>query len=421
MGRSPATPPGATHGSILRGRSAPASSSPGDILRSPVGYLLGVVFSIDAMTALVVIAFGQSYLIETRHAPPAYPAYSLAIYGLVKLLSAPIGGWALDRVRAIFVVLFIVAIELGGFAVIFVTASANGYLLGVALLSTGIAVAWLVVFHALGDTIDASLRGTATAYLGLTSAAATGAGFGIGAIIGETGYWEAAFALGAALAALSFVLLLRLYPRSAPVGHGSDDPHAPEAGRSQAANPGQSEVVAGLIIFAHFVAITATIAVFGPYVLRVLGLTLFTAGLALVPAGAVGALTMIFAGRRSRPGNRLREVALLYTIGAAAAFALAPVTHVWIFVLVAIPLAAAIGGAQPLLNASLLDVSQSSHQTGRTLGWLFFAEGLGSVAGPVLIGSVIAATDVRSGVAALGGLDALIVVLAAAGSRAIRL
>ena len=419
MGRTPASPSGIRSAMPLRNR--PLSSRPGDILRSPIGYLLGVVFSIDAMTALVVIAFGQSYLIETRHAPPAYPAYSLAIYGLVKLLSAPIGGWALDRVRAIFVVLFIVTVELGGFAVIFVTASANGYLVGVALLSTGIAVAWLVVFHALGDTIDAALRGTATAYLGLTSAAATGAGFGIGAIIGETGYWEAAFALGAALAALSFVLLLRLYPRNAPVGHYPEDPLAWETDRAHAANPGQSQLVAGLIIFAHFVAISATIAVFGPYVLRVLGLSLFTAGLALIPAGAVGALAMILAGRRSRPGNRLREVALLYTVGAAAAFALAPITHAWIFVLVAIPLAAAIGGAQPLLNASVLDVSQSSRQTGRALGWLFFAEGLGSVAGPVLIGSVIAATDVRSGVAALGGLDVLIVVLAAAGSRAIRL
>ena len=419
MGRTPASPSGIRSAMPLRNK--PASSRPGDILRSPIGYLLGVVFSIDAMTALVVIAFGQSYLIETRHAPPAYPAYSLAIYGLVKLLSAPIGGWALDRVRAIFVVLFIVAVELGGFAVIFVTASANGYLVGVALLSTGIAVAWLVVFHALGDTIDAALRGTATAYLGLTSAAATGAGFGIGAIIGETGYWEAAFALGAALAALSFVLLLRLYPRNAPVGRYPEDPLAWETDRAHAANPGQSQLVAGLIIFAHFVAISATIAVFGPYVLRVLGLSLFTAGLALIPAGAVGALAMILAGRRSRPGNRLREVALLYTVGAAAAFALAPITHAWIFVLVAIPLAAAIGGAQPLLNASVLDVSQSSRQTGRALGWLFFAEGLGSVAGPVLIGSVIAATDVRSGVAALGGLDVLIVVLAAAGSRAIRL
>lgn len=397
-----------------------ASSNLRDILRSPVGYLLGIVFSIDCMTALIVIAFGQSYLIETRHAPPAYPAYSLAIYGLVKLLSAPIGGWALDRVRAGSVVVFIVTVELSGFAVIFVTASANGYLAGVALLSTGIAVAWIVVFHALGDTIDASLRSTATAYLGLTSAAATGAGFGIGAVIGETNYWESAFALGALLACISFVLLVRLYPRGSQIGREANDEPIEGAGPVNIM-PRESQVVAGLIIFAHFVAITATIAVFGPYVLRVLGLSLFTAGLALVPAGAVGALTMILAGRRSRPGNRLREVAVLYGIGAAAVFGLVPLEHAWVFILVAIPLAAAIGGAQPLLNASLLDVSQSSRRKGRALGWLFFAEGLGSVAGPVLIGGVIAATDVRSGVAALGGLDVLIVVFAAAGSRAIRL
>jgi predicted MFS family arabinose efflux permease len=370
------------------------------------------------MTALVVIAFGQSYLIETRHAPPAYPAYSLAIYGLVKLLSAPIGGWALDKVRAGVVIAVVIAVELGGFAVIFITASANGYLIAVALISTGIAVAWLVVFHALGDTIDASLRGAATAYVGITSAVATGAGFGAAAVIGETGHWEAAFGVGVGLAAVSAILLLRLYPLHLHIGRYHNDLEQLPA-RSRADR--QSQVVAALVIFAHFVATTATIAVFGPFVLRVLGLSLFTAGLALVPAGAAGAITMIALGRRSRPGNRLREVALLYGIGAAAIFGLAAVDHTWVFIIVAIPLAVSIGGAQPLLNASLLDVSQSSQRTGRALGWLFFAEGLGSVIGPVLIGAVIAATDVRSGVIALGALDGLILLLAATGSRAIRL
>ncbi|MGH2632741.1 MAG: hypothetical protein ACRDG3_04960, partial [Tepidiformaceae bacterium] len=100
------------------------------VFRGPLGFLLASVFAIDAMTGLVVIAFGNSYLIETRHAPPEYPAYALGIYGLVKLLSAPVGGWFLDRVRAGTVVVFAVSVELIGLAVILVTASSNGFLVG---------------------------------------------------------------------------------------------------------------------------------------------------------------------------------------------------------------------------------------------------------------------------------------------------
>lgn len=411
----PATPASTTDGPA----STVTSTRLRDQLRSPVGRLLGIVFTIDAMTALVVIAFGQSYLIETRHAPPAYPAYSLAIYGLVKLLSAPLGGWAIDRVRQSHITAFIIASELAGFALVFITASANGYLLAIAFISTGIAVAWLVVFHALGDTIDPALRGAATAYVGITSAIATGAGFGAAALIGETGYWEAAFSLGIVLALVSAVLLLRLHPwgpAHALVHTGEPAPATPARYVDR-----QSQIGAGLVVFAHFVAVTGTIAVFGPYALRVLGLSLFTAGLTLAPAAIIGAITMIALGRRSRPGNRLREIAILYALGAAAVFGLAPVDHAWLFLLVAIPLAISIGGSQPLLNASLLDVSQSSQRTGSALGWLFFAEGLGSVIGPMLIGSVITATDIRTGLIALGAIDCFVVFLAATGSRAIRL
>ena len=60
--------------------------------------LLAAVFSVDALTALGVIAYSNPYLIDIREAPSAYPAHALAIYGFVKLVTAPAGGCFSPRV-----------------------------------------------------------------------------------------------------------------------------------------------------------------------------------------------------------------------------------------------------------------------------------------------------------------------------------
>ena len=370
------------------------------------------------MTALVVIAFSNSYLIDTRHSPPAYPAYALGIYGFVKLVTAPIGGWLLDRVRAGLVVAFVVSVEMLGFAVILATGTAGGFLFGVALLSAGIAMAWLVVFHALGDAIDADVRASATAYVGLTSTAATGAGFAIAAVVGETPYWAAAFVAGIVLAAVSSFVLWQLYPPGRTVGRTLSDADTPDPA---VAVDRRRQFIAGLVIFAHFTAVTGTLAAFGPFVLRTLDLTLLRAGVLLLPAGVVAASAMVIAGKKSTHGNRLREVALLYAICAVSVLLDSAVHHIWLFALIAIPLGLAFAGAQPLLNASLLDVSQAADRTGTVLGWLFFAEGLGSVVGPVVVGVAISVAGVRAGVVTLSIVDSVVVYLAVVGARTTRL
>ncbi len=388
------------------------------ILHSPLGLLLALVFATDAMTSLVVIAFGNSYLIETRHAPASYPAYALGIYGFVKLVTAPIGGWLLDRVRVAVIVMFIYATEAGGLLIILGTGSANGFLVGVGFLSTGIALAWLLVFHALGDASDPDARASATAYVGLVSAAATATGFGLAAVLAQIEWWESAFLAALFMCTASAFLLLRLYPPRSRAGRGHQEP---PAGDTVPPPIGRRRVVAAVVIFMHFVAMTATLAVFGPFILRSLHLSLLRAGFLLTPAAAVAALSMLASGRLSRHGNRLREVAVLYALGALVVLVCAFVHSPWVFAIVAIPLGVALAGAQPLLNASLLDVSHGGSDTGTVLGWLFFAEGLGSVAGPLIIGVVISAAGIREAVVVLSIIESLMVVLAAGSSRATRI
>ncbi len=130
---------------------------------------------------------------------------------------------------------------------------------------------------------------------------------------------------------------------------------------------------------------------------------------------------MVIAGKKSTHGNRLREVALLYAVCAVSVLLESAVHHVWLFALIAIPLGLAFAGVQPLLNASLLDVSHAADRTGTVLGWLFFAEGLGSVVGPVVVGVVISMAGVRAGVVTLSIVDSVVVYLAVVGSRTTRL
>ncbi len=370
------------------------------------------------MTALVGIAFGNSYLIETRHAPASYPAYALGIYGLVKLLTAPAGGWLLDRVRVVLTIGLVYASEATGLLIILVTGTANGFLVGVAFLSAGVALAWLLVFHALGDAFEADVRASATAYVGLVSAGATGAGFGLAAVLGQIDFWQSAFLLALGLATGTALLMLRLHPRGGRAGFGRQQPKSAPAPPSIGH---RKQLVAGVVIFAHFFAVTATIAVFGPFVLRSLHLSLLRAGILLLPASGAAALSMLLMGRISRHGKRFGQVAALYALGAAAILAAAFVHQAWLFAFVAIPLAVAIGGAQPLLNASVLDVSHANESRGAVLGWLFFAEGLGSVAGPLLIGLVISTASIRDAVLALSLLEGAIVVLALYAARTTRI
>ncbi len=386
--------------------------------------LLAAVFSVDALTALVVIAYSNTYLIDIRQAPSAYPAYALGIYGLVKLITAPVGGWVLDRVRMRTVIAFLWGTEASGLALIVTTASARGFLGGVALLSTGIAVSWLVLFHALGDARDATTRASATAYLGLTSAAATAAGFGAAALLSETRHWRLAFGVGFVLATVAAGLMAWMFTgwrRNA----GDDCADSTRATGAAGSPPMEhrTKVIAGTMLFAHFVLVTATIAVFGPFVLRTLSLSLLHSGLLLMPAGLAGAGAMVVVGRRSKHGNRLREVAVLYAVGAVAILTIAGVRDELFFALATIPFAIALGGAQPLLNASLLDVSHANERgnPGRALGWLFFAEGLGSVAGPLLVGGVIAFGGVREGVVAVGLAAGGLAIGALLGSKTVRL
>jgi len=158
---------------------------------------------------------------------------------------------------------------------------------------------------------------------------------------------------------------------------------------------------AALAVFLHFAVATSVAGVFGAFVLRTLDLPLLRGGILLVPAAGAGGLAMLLGGRLSRPGRRLLEVAAVYVAGSAGAAALAFADSEVAFALSALPLGLALGGAVPILNAAVLDVATSSGRTGRSLGWMFLAQGMGTVGGPAVAGGIMALRGPREALAAI--------------------
>ncbi len=377
---------------------------------------LGCVFAIDVLAMLVVVAYGGAYLIRVLDAPPSYPAYALGVYGFVKLLVAPIGGRFLDRAPARVGVVVAVGLNLTGLGFMLGWHQALGYMVGVAFLSAGIAFSWLVVFHVLGVATEPKTRARLTSAMSIVSAVATACGFAGGGLLGES--WQVAFSVGVvcAVVAGSLLYLVADIPpaRAGAIERGAWPGRVAEPVR---AISGRLQAVAAADGLAHSAAIAGVGAVFAPFVLHTLDLTLLEGSILLLPAIGVGATSMYVAGRRSRPGRRLRELAICYSVGAVTLLVLAFVDAWWAFAIVALGLGVAIGGATPLMGATILDVSHGGEQKASVLGWLFFAQGIGSVAGPVLVGLMISLLGVREAVGFLSVFDVGIVALLLVTSR----
>ena len=390
--------------------------------RRPLLMALGAVACIDVLTAMVVLAYGNAYLLRTLHAAPSAPAFALTTYGLVKLLAAPIAGPVVDHARTRTILIGVAAIELAALAIILATHSTPGYFVGVGGLAAGIATSWILAIRALGAAIRIGDRGVAAAYMSMVSGVATGVGFGVAAVVSETGPWWLPFALGVFVALGSVVLLRR---RRSDVPLDEPTPSAAEArataDQMAAAITPFGRIAAASVIFAHFSVMTALLVVFWPFALSLLGLSPLRAALLLVPAAMCGVLVLVVSGRVSRRGQRLRQAAALYALGAGGMAVMAGATNALWFAGAAVLVAPALAGAQPMLMASMIDISHLSRRSGTALGWLFSAEGLGGIAGPALVGIVIELSGVRTAMVAIALGTVLLAGITAAASRIARL
>jgi MFS family permease len=382
-----------------------------------VRFVLAAVFALDALTTLIITGYGNSYLLKTLDAPPSYPAFALGVYGFVRFVAGPAGGWLTDHSRPVVAVAVAGGLQVAGVAVMLAFGTAEAFVAGAAILSAGTTLMWLLVFRALADSVMAAERGVATAYLGLTSAVSIGAGFAAAALLAESAS-SVVFITGIVLGCVSAGLLSQAF--GTPIRRRSI---ADSSTSLQAVSgpPARAELAAATVVFMHFLAVNATVVAFSPFALELLDLTLLKLTALLAPAALAGGLAMLLAGRRSQPGRRMREAMPLYALGAVALL-LATLASDWIWFgtgMVAVGIA--MGGTTPLLNSSRIDLSTAGPRPGQVLGRLIFAEGLGSVVGPILIGLVISTGDIRAGAVVAAAAFAVLALLTGAASRAVRL
>lgn len=379
------------------------------------GLLLRVlisVFVLDLLTAFIVVGFGNAYLVRVLQAPLAYPAFALTVYGTVKLLAAPFAGRLVDRASSELVAVVVVVLEASGIGVMLFTGTAEGYIVGVALLSAGTVLGWLLVLRRLGEALEPGVRGSAGAALALAGSAGLGGGLGFAALLAEHSEPRVAFAAGLLVALSSLFALRRIGSAPAPpIGGGGAWREAPT----------RRELAAGLVLFAHLGTVGSIAVTFGPFVLGELGKTLLQMAFLLTPAMAAALLGLVIAGRWSRHTTRLREAAPLYAVAAAAALVCASTNDPWWFALGAMPLGGAIGAASPVVNAARIDVASTARAPGSVLARLSIAEGLGEASIPFLAGLAINVGGPRAGMVAVGLALAVISMLTAVAARVTRL
>ena len=365
--------------------------------RSTIVPAVAAAYLLDVVFAGCVIGYGSRYLLHELHSSSAYPGYALAIYGLLKLVGALVGGRLMDASGILVAVALSAMAEVAAFATILVSGSAGGYLAGVAMLSFGIEIAWLVVFRAIGDASESDRRASLTAAMSVVALAALGSGILLSILLARTTSSSPSFLLTGAMAVVSTVLLVQLsaHTRLAP------PTAAPRLDRRRFS---EFRALLPLLVAAHFAVLAGSLAVYTPYVLRRLDLDLFHAGLVAAPAAIVAAAAMWLVGNRSRPGRRLAEASGWYVVAAIAMFISAHTHSLVAFGLLAIPLGAALAVTTPLMTAGLIDSAATSESPGSAFGALFFMEGLGGIAGPALVGAAISLKGISMGATLIGVL-----------------
>jgi MFS family permease len=377
---------------------------------------LATAFSLDLLTALIVFAFSNSYLVQVLHAPPSYPAFAMGVWGAVKLISSPPGGWVADHLPGGWAGGLAAAAHALGILIMLFSGTGEGYIIGMAPLAAGSTLAWLLIFRALGEHVDAPGRAEASARMTIVAATGLSVGFAVAAFVAEQQERHAGFYAGLIVTAAMTLPMIR----------ASQGLQAPEHVRSERRSwrtlaGSRSEGIIAAVTLIHFIAFSGIVVVLGPFTLDLLGLRVVQVGFLGLPAVLAALAALWLAGKRSRNGRRLWEVGALYIIGGAALVASAGLSSTLLFGVLMVLLGVSIGGSSPLLSALRIDVSLMDPRPGAVLGRLSFFDGLGAALGPFIAGVTITFGGVRLGMVVVGLAFAVTGLLAWAGAKLERL
>ena len=96
LGLSAAAPRGSILGSSNADGSASGHGASAMTNRGALLVVLLLAFGQDAVFALIFLSYMNVYLLNSLHASPGLPGYTLALYGAIKLFVHPVAGKLID-------------------------------------------------------------------------------------------------------------------------------------------------------------------------------------------------------------------------------------------------------------------------------------------------------------------------------------
>ncbi len=364
----------------------------------------------NGMFSFVFLSFMNTYLLDVLKEGPATPGYTLAAYSAIVLVMNTVAGALLDRVRPALILAAVVTAQLAAVAVMFVTASFEGFLLATALLAFGTGSVWPLVFKVLGNTQPIGQRASAGAAIAVSGYATTAIGLGAGVTLGAVAHPTVSLAVIAAMAIAPLIWIRNpVLTASGPDVPMARPPHHPQpaAGSTAAPRPRGFRTVAALL-FLGYGARTAVAGVYGPFSQLTLGQSLLATAPYLVPAGLLALAALWSVPRWSRPARRPLELSLVFGIAAAGCVLVAMAGDPLLAGAASIPLVIGITACAPLLAATVLDAG-TGENSGLIFGSLLTIEGVGTVA---MRAFAALAIDIRGPRAGFVAIAAMFVVLA---------
>jgi predicted MFS family arabinose efflux permease len=270
----------------------------------------------------------------------------------------------------------------------------GAFLAAVVLLAIGAASVWPIVYEAIARTQRPGARSKATGALAITGYLSTGAGFLGGVALGRSrDVWPAFALVGALVAARALLQGARVFDE----GYEGEAPRVRPAVKTR----GQSAGLFSLIIMMDFAALSALIAIYGPFTRITLGMGMLRTAALLIPAGLMALASLMFASRHSQQERRFHEMLLLSVIAAVGALGLALEPRQAAAMLFAIPLAAGLAGIAPIVTATMVDLSGTIGR-GEAIGTFMSMDGIGTIAGAATTGFLTAMDGPRAGMAGIG-------------------
>jgi MFS family permease len=363
--------------------------------------LLAIGFVVDAAFIFIFLIALQSYLPEDLGKSDAIVGYTLATFGLAKLLSQLGSGFIADRLGTRRALVMGTGLLLCGYVAILLLAHGAAWLIvgcgGV--VGLGSSVTWPALYSAGSARFGEGEKGRFTALLTLATGGALLVGAGGGAVLNRMASFDAAMI--APIAAAGFAFTLALFTRG---GEAHVDAAMPTLREFRAIVASHQRAMFALVVVCNGAALGALTAVFGAYRRDVLGVSLAEQGLLLAPAAILGGLLVVPGGAFADRIGARRIMVPSYLLVGVGLLALSRFSDPVLVVVGAGLTGAAYGLAAPTIASTMMSLAGPASSRGGVIAWFMTVDGVGHAVGPAVAGALLGLFGVESVLMLAGGL-----------------